>query len=149
MKKSILNSAVAAIFLSGVFFACSKPAGESAQEKADQAKEQAQEAKQDVNASNMDEERATYKAEKLQKIADNEKRIAELREKQKTSGKTMDKILQSRIEALEKRNAELKDKLNNYQDTDNAKWEEFKREFNHDMDELGNSINDIGKDNVK
>ena len=150
MKKSMLNFGLAALFLTGIFAACdNKHEADSAREQSNEANKNAEEAKQDVDHAKTREDMASYKAEKLEKIADNERKIAELREKQKTSGKTMDKVYQERIENLEKRNAELREKLNNYQDADNAKWEEFKREFNHDMDELGKSMGDMGKDNVK
>lgn len=34
-------------------------------------------------------------------------------------------------------------------ETNYEKLESFKTEFKHDMDELGKSIKDLGKDNVK
>jgi hypothetical protein len=39
--------------------------------------------------------------------------------------------------------------LESYKDEGKEKWESFKKEFNHDMDELGKSIKDLFKDNVK
>ena len=148
MKKSMLNIAIAALFLPALFFACGK-VEDSARDKANEAKEEVREAQQDVEAARDIEERKAYKANILERIARNEERIAQLREKKKSSGKGMDEMYQMRIETLEKRNAELKEKINNYEGSDKAKWEEFKREFNHDMDELGKSIKELGEDNVK
>jgi chromosome segregation ATPase len=148
MKKSILNSALALVFLGGIFFACSKPQ-EDARDKAENAQDQVQESQQDVEDAKIKQDREEYRADKLQKIADNEQRIAELKAKKAEPGKAFDDLRQKRIEDLEKRNAELKAKLNNYQETDQTKWEEFKREFNHDMDDFGKSLEDLGKDNVK
>jgi hypothetical protein len=43
----------------------------------------------------------------------------------------------------------MKDKMNGYKAEGKDKWENFKTEFNHDMDELGNALSDLGKNNVK
>jgi hypothetical protein len=37
----------------------------------------------------------------------------------------------------------------NYKDQGVNKWESFKKEFNHDIDELGLSLKNLFKDNVK
>ena len=44
-----------------------------------------------------------------------------------------------RIDTLEKQNNDLKTKIETY-DQSQSNWESFKREFNHDMDELGKSF---------
>lgn len=49
---------------------------------------------------------------------------------------------------MNKKNAELKAKIAAYE-TEQSDWEAFKREFNHDMDELGNALQDFDKDNAK
>lgn len=92
------------------------------------------------------EEWAEFKREAEQKIDANEKRIAELREKRKKSGKVMDKVYEERIEALQERNRNLRLKITNYE-TNKTDWDRFKEEFNRDMDELGKAIGDIFKDN--
>jgi chromosome segregation ATPase len=81
-----------------------------------------------------------------QKIDANEKRIAELRDKRKKSGKVMDKVYEERIEALQERNRNLRLKITNYE-TNKTDWDKFKEEVNHDLDELGKAIGDIFKDN--
>jgi len=40
-------------------------------------------------------------------------------------------------------------KISKYKNDGNEKWESFKREFNYDMDELGQSLKDLGENNVK
>ena len=54
-----------------------------------------------------------------------------------------------KIEMLEKRNNELKAKLESLQDRTAEEWNEFKKEFNHDMSELGEAFEDLTKNNVK
>jgi hypothetical protein len=56
----------------------------------------------------------------------------------------------ARITELERRNDNLRTKLHDYNEEKRSeKWESFKREFNHDMDELGTSIKDIFRDDKK
>lgn len=85
-----------------------------------------------------------------EEIAENRAKIAELKVKQETAGAVGDKIYEERIENLRAENERLQERIDNYdpkKDGDSERWEEFKREFRHDMDQLGESIRDIGKDN--
>jgi len=47
---------------------------------------------------------------------------------------------------LKQKNRDLKEKLENYKDEGESKWEEFKTNFNHDMDAIGKTISDLFKD---
>jgi len=100
-------------------------------------------------------ERTTFNTDAEAKIKQNEEKIAELR-KMKKANKTDNDAYNAKIDELEAKNKEFKKRMDEYNDettnTDSnnkEKWESFKREFNHDMDELYNSLNDIGKNNVK
>lgn len=98
------------------------------------------------NISDWIEFRKAAKAE----IAANRQKIAELRVKQEKQGDLGDKISQERIDMLEAENERLQEKMNKYdpkREADGKRWDEFKREFRHDMDELGKSIGDLGRDN--
>jgi len=88
-----------------------------------------------------------YKKEQEEKIRINDERIAALRANADTT-KTLAAVDNTRIENLQKRNAELRTKITTYKYNE-SKWDQFKREFNHDMAELGKAIKDLGKDNVK
>jgi len=61
-------------------------------------------------------------------------------------GKILDPIYKQRIETLEEQNRDLKVRLDVYE-KNNSDWETFKREFNHDMDELGKALKDFTVDN--
>jgi len=92
-----------------------------------------------------------FKKETEEKIRDNEKAIANHRAMiAKDTREVRDKH-EKKLSKLEEKNKELKKKLADYKydQKDESKWTSFKREFNHDMDELGKSLKDIGKDNVK
>ena len=50
---------------------------------------------------------------------------------------------------LNRRNTEFENDLKNFESKVSEKNQSFKREFKHDMDELGNSFKDLFKDNSK
>lgn len=97
----------------------------------------------------QDDEVKTFKEEQLKKIKENEDRIAELKRKRDSTKGKVDDAYDKRIEKLEASNAELKKRVITYNETDKSKWEEFKREFSHDMDELGQALKDMFRDNSK
>jgi chromosome segregation ATPase len=98
-----------------------------------------------VKVANEEEWKA-FKTETELQIKANENRIAELRAKMKKSGKTFDEMYEKNINNLEQKNKDLKARLNGYE-TNQSDWESFKREFNHDMDELGQALKDLTVDN--
>ena len=54
-----------------------------------------------------------------------------------------------KIAKLEQKNTDMKKRMNDYKSDSQEQWESFQREFNHDMDELGNSLKDLTKNNTK
>ena len=100
------------------------------------------------NVAEWIEFRKAAKAE----IAANRQKIAELRVKQESQGDLGTKISQERIDKLQAENERLQTKMNKYdpkREGEGQKWESFKKEFRHDMDELGNSIRNVGENNVE
>lgn len=90
-----------------------------------------------------------FKEEAEKKIAENDEKIAELKAK-KFDGTTEEREkYNKKIANLEKKNAELRDRVTNYKGDMHDKWNSFKREFNHDMKEMGTALKDLGKNNVK
>ena len=88
------------------------------------------------NGSNS---RATLKS----RISANEKRINEFKKKLITSSEKFKAKYENKILTLEQKNIELKKKINEYQYEGKDNWEEFKLEFNNDMDSIGNAITDV------
>src|ERR1700741_2038982 len=86
-----------------------------------------------------------YKKETEKKILENEKKIADLKIKKLDGTKEENERYTKKVAALEEKNRELKKRINDYPNSKNAKWDSFKREFNHDMDELGKALKDLGK----
>lgn len=130
---------------------------QSAAQKQDAAQEKVQDARQDLNAAKQEanaigqelataEEWATFKSESEVKIRDNEIRITELTVKMNKPGETFDELYKNKIANLELQNREMRTRLIEYEKSQ-SNWEAFKREFNHDMDELGKALKDLTVDN--
>jgi len=117
---------------------------DKAEENLEQANENLEIALQD-SATEFDE----FKQEVENKIVLNEQRIDSLKVKLANGKKETRISIQKKIDLLKKKNADLNKRMAEYSKTGKEKWESFKREFNHDMDELGNAISDLGTDNTK
>ena len=83
-----------------------------------------------------------FKEESYAKIKTNEERIREIKVKMNEPGKFFDGIYRNRIEKLEAQNAELKQRISNY-DGNQTQWTVFKNEFNRDLNEVGKNIGDL------
>jgi DNA repair exonuclease SbcCD ATPase subunit len=116
----------------------------------EQKLENAQEKVKDAN-EDLDEAQREFRNEQETQIKENENDIKMYRDNLNSQKMESRADYQRRVDSLETRNEELKRKLNEYngKGETNEKWESFKREFNHDMDELKKSVKDIGKNNVK
>ena len=155
MKKSIfVLMLTATIMTGGVFTGC-----QSSSQKADSAENKVQDAKQDLKKAENDaivanqkaaeaEEWRIFKTDTEMKIKSNDTFIADLKAKMKTAGKKMDAVYSASIDALEQKNKDLKARLDNYE-KNQSDWASFKREFNHDMDELGQALKDLTVNNKK
>lgn len=154
MKKTIFILAMATFVVGSVSMGC-KPNTEKEQA--------AQESVDSVNVAvtekenNLDEAKRAATAEEWQafkddtnaKIEANNARIADLKLKIKEKGKYIDKAYQQSIDTMEQKNEELKVKLAVYKNDLNSDWKSFKREINHDMDQLGTSLKDFTVNNKK
>ncbi len=139
--RKIPAAAVLAIVLAG---SCS-----SAEKKVENAEENIEEAREDLREERQDSI-SDYKEYRLKvetRIAENEARIAELRADIKNQSKEAREDYREQIDRLEKKNNELRMKIGEYKKTSREKWEEFKKELDHDLEGLGNSLKNFGKDN--
>jgi hypothetical protein len=50
---------------------------------------------------------------------------------------------------LEQKNSDLKKKLDGFKEESKDKWDKFKAEFNHDMEELGKAFKEFTVKNTK
>ena len=89
-----------------------------------------------------------YKAEANKTIAKNEAQIASLKETMNKSGSTFDDNCKKNIVDLQERNATLKKKISDYE-KNKTDWDSFKREFDSDMEGLGNALRNLTVNNKK
>jgi hypothetical protein len=147
MKKTIFTLVIAMFVVTTAFMSCKPSTKEEvkATEKVKEANEELVEAKKAATA----EEWEAFKKYGDSVINKNDERIAELKMKMKKNGKSIDAKYDENVEALEQKNKDLKVKMKAYKNDANADWQSFKREFNHDMDELGQALKDLTVDNKK
>ena len=107
-----------------------------------------EEATIDASKKATDAEWQTYKTEMLASINDNEIRIAELKKAFNKPGTRFDANYSKTIDALQKRNLDLKVRIENYENNQ-TDWESFKREFNSDISGLGKAFDDFTVKNKK
>lgn len=156
MKKSIFTLAVTAFMIGAVLVSC-----QSSAKKEETAKDNLQKAQEDLDEVQYDAAMADQKKAAIAKewqtlknntqatINENEIRIAELKVKIKKTGKDIDSLYAKKIDLLEQKNKDIKIRIETYKNDKNSDWESFKREYNHDMDELGKALKDITVDNKK
>ncbi|MBK9636409.1 MAG: hypothetical protein IPO63_00770 [Bacteroidetes bacterium] len=155
MKNKAINFMIVAMLMTGtIITGCQSPkkkeenADAKVQDAITELNEAEKEAAEIAKKTAETEEWKTFKVESQEKIRKNEERIAELKVKKQKSGKLLDPLYEKRIETLEQKNKELNAKLNTYE-KEPSDWETFKREFNHDIDELGQALKDFTVDNKK
>lgn len=147
MRKTIFTLAIAVFAATTTVMSCKSPTKEEkeAQENVNEAKEELAEAKSEATEAEWE----AFKHSGDSIIDKNNERIAELRREMKKTGKTIDAHYQESVDALEQKNKDLKVKMEGYKNDANSDWQSFKREFNHDMDELGQAFKDLTVNNKK
>jgi len=89
-----------------------------------------------------------YRLETAKRIAANEQAIAEFNAGIEHEKKAVRAEHKKKIAELEQKNREMKKKLADYKAEGKEKWEIFKAEFSHDMDNLGKAFKNITVKNV-
>jgi hypothetical protein len=145
MKKTILKVAVTCIMVTVSLTTFAQQNKKAAKERKDIAKAEKNlgEAKAD-SAADFN----AFKKDAETKIAENQNKIAELKLKKTSDNMEVKEKYDKKVLTLEKKNNDLKLKIDQCADTKTSKWSAFKREFTHDIDELGHAIRDIGVDNT-
>ena len=146
MKKNVIKLVTVLFIASTILIGCNTPAAkvEDAKENVDDAKEDLDQAHQEYLA-----EVENYRSETSGKITENEKIIADFRvkiENEKIEAKAAYEI---KIAELEQKNKNLKQKMDDYKVTGKTEWEQFKSEFNRDMEKLGKAFQDLVVNNVE
>ena len=148
MKRPILILALTGFMAASILSTCNQSSSNKIDNKEDKLLKEAEdvvEARQDLNQALRDSVRQ-FKLDAQNKIADNNKKIDDLRQKIANGNKSSRDKYEARISDLERKNKDLQKRLDEFTDETSDKWTSFKREFSQDMDELGNSLNDFTVD---
>ena len=145
MKKTILNLALTTFIVATVLVGCQDKSKQEAEakENVENAKENLDDAKaelSDARRAATEQEWQAFKDSTNATIKQNEIRIAEMKAELKKTGKTIDSEYSKNIQELEEKNKEIKNKLEVYKNDTNSDWQSYKKEFRHDMDDLGQSL---------
>jgi len=154
MKKIIFILTVTTIIAGTTLVGCKSTTKEEieSQEKVDVAEQNLEDAKDSLVVAKKAataEEWQTFKNQTDSVISYNEAQIADLKLKMQKTGKTVDVKYQKNIDILEQKNKNLKAKIDTFKNDANGDWQSFKREFNHDMNEIGQAFKDLSVDNKK
>jgi predicted RecB family endonuclease len=150
MKVTIFKTALLASVVGFAVVSCNNSPKEK-EEDLNTAKTEVIDAKADLAQAKYDsiKDYITYKESITKKLVENEKVIAELKSKINSSDKATNDLYWQQLDKLEKRNAELKHKIEDYKQGPQQKWELFKVEFNKNIDDLGKSISNMAERNMK
>lgn len=147
MKITTIKIGLLALLTGAFLTGCNSP-----QEKATDAREdfvQAQANLEQHKADSMQEvDWQAFKTSSINRIAANKVEITALKDKKAAKGNVMDPVYAQQITDLEMKNLALQNRIDDYEKY-NSNWEEFKRDFTREMDELGQSLKGIGSTSSK
>lgn len=146
MKNKILIVAVLAFLAGAVLTGCN-----SSSDKLEKAKVDSKEANKNLAVANAaylaDVE--NYKTETQKRIERDNQSIVEFNSKIKDDQKEIKESYQKELGELEQKYANMQKRMDEYQAAGKEDWEKFKAEFDHDMDQLGQSLKDLTTNNIK
>jgi len=134
----------ASLALALLLAACQQPGQKvaDAKDKVAAATQDLKEARRDAGAV-WQEAWLKFKRDNDEIIAANERRILELRKEVTAVDARFRATYTARINEFETRNNELRDRVNNVKDEGNARWETFKSDTKHDLEDLTSSLKSI------
>jgi len=145
MKKSILALAASALIAAATLTSCNTPA-----KKVEEAQNDVKEANKDLDKANKEylADIESYKKEMAEKIAANNQSIAEFNARIANQKREAAADYKLKITELQQKNSDMKRHMDEYKAEGKEKWEKFKTEFGHDMEELGKAFKDFTIKNV-
>ncbi len=153
MKIRFYLLALTIVFAAGTCITgCNSPSKKADKEKVQQNSSDKGESESEFHIKKIAtaEEWDDFKQVQGLKLNEVEQWIAEFREKiiKPETGQKIDSTFQEKMVKLEQKSNILKAKIKSYE-SNQTDWETFKREFNHDMEELGMAFKDLTSDNKK
>jgi hypothetical protein len=148
MKKSIVLFVATALLSAATITGCESTSSKA--EKVENAKDEVAESKKDLDRATTEylADVDRYRAETAAKVTANNKSIAEFKTRIASQKKEARVEYENKINALEQKNSDMKKEMDDYKLDGKEKWESFKAEFNHDMNELGKAFKDLTVNNA-
>ena len=152
MKKTLYTLALTTIMAGTVLTSCQNTTKkeEAAQDNVENARENLDDAKEELSDARKEathEEWDAFRASTDATITANENRILDLKARMKNTGSSIDTEYARRIAVLEQKNNNMKAKIESYKKDSKDDWESFKKEYNRDMNELGEAFKNLTVDN--
>ena len=141
MKIKTISYSLAALLAVSLFIGCANST-ENETKALKEAKEDVVDAQINLEQAKKDsaEEYDKFKVVALSTLTENEKKIAELKEKRKSESADARAKYLKELNALEVQNDQLRVKMTNYNTGAKDKWTAFKAGFNQEVDDLGKAI---------
>jgi len=141
MRKSLFTLAITIIIGGAMLSGCqtSEKKIENAQDKVQAAQDNVVTAKQNLDQAIKDSI-AQFKKEAADRIAANDKSIAEFKVRIEQEKKENRAKYEQNLADLDKKNTDMKKKLDEFKEEGKDKWIIFRDDFNHNMAELGKAL---------
>jgi len=137
MKNKYFILAVIVFIVGSLFTGCNN--------NRENSKDEVEQANQDMIDAQVqfEKEWQQFKSDAELKINANQNKIDDFKVAMKTTSAKFKAKYENEVLTLEQKNIELKKKLNEYKYERKDDWEKFKKEFNNDMDSVGNALKGI------
>ena len=122
----------------------------SSSDKVADSKENVREEQAELNKANQEylKDVEAYRRETADRIVVNNEQISDLNARiEEVNANNRDSYKQ-KVADLERKNIEMKTRLDNFEAEGKDEWKQFKTEFDRDMANLGNAFADLGRDNA-
>jgi len=154
MKKSMLMLTIPALMGASLLFTgCTTPANkvDNAREDVTEAKADLKDAREDLRDANNEylTDVEAYRRETAAKIEANNQSIIAFNTQIKGEKLDAQAGYRRQLDELERKNVELKRRMDDYKVNGQSNWESFKKEYNRDMQSLGLAFKNLTIDNVK
>lgn len=137
MKTKILSLAIIIIIAGTMLSGC-----QSSSEKVENAQNNYIKANDELNKANEEylKDIEDYRKKMDKKVTENNKSITEFKARIEHEKRVAKADYIKKIVALEQKNSDIKKKMDEYKAEGKEKWESFKLDFGHEMDELGKAL---------
>lgn len=141
MKKLILGMIAIGFASIALFFtSCNSPS-----QKVDNAQTDVRDAQEDLAKAQQAyiDDVQNYRLQTAERITANNQAIADFNARIVMEKADAKAEYQMKITELEKKNSDMKRRLDDYRAESKDEWATFKNEFNRDMDQLGTALKDL------